>query len=211
LTRIVRGEPVNAVVMAADIRESTTLLRGAPTLRDFAVAVREMIDAAAELVRGEDGFFDKFLGDGFLAYWVSSDYGQEMLELEGDRLGRHLLDAITLGLGMNDVFTSGLIELSRGIHGMGPMGFSVGLEVGEVGFFRVAGEWTIMGMPVVTASRLASAKKNVGSTYIGEAARQLLDSGTSAAKLPTSLHLEHDPVSTKDPGGTLDAYRVVSA
>jgi class 3 adenylate cyclase len=210
LTRMVRSESLTIVVMAADIRESTALLERAGTLQVFATAVREMIDAADSVIRREDGFFDKFLGDGFLAYWAPSDYGQEMLEEEEDRAARHLRDAVTLGVIMNDVLASGVMDLSHGIEGIGPMGFSVGIEVGEAAFFKVAGRWTIMGMPVVRASRMAGAKENVGNTYLGEAANQLLTNGRPGAELPPGWRTERSPVSTKDPGGTLEAYRVVT-
>lgn len=208
LKRLTLGESLTIVVMAADIRESTTLLERARSLQDFAVAVREMINASKEVIGHASGFFDKFLGDGFLAYWIPSDYGLEMFEEEEGRAARHLRDAVTLGITMNDVFASGVMDLSEGIEGIGPMGFSVGIEVGDVGFFRVAEEWTIIGMPVVRASRLAGAKENVASTYLGEAAKQLLDSGRPGSEVPP-FRIERSPVSTENPNGELEAYQVV--
>ena len=56
LDRVIDGEPIQMFVMAADIRESTTLDK-------FVTSVRRGI-------RSSGGWFDKFTGDGFLAYWV---------------------------------------------------------------------------------------------------------------------------------------------
>ena len=63
-----------------------------------------------------------------------------------------------------------------------------------MGFFKVAGEWTVMGMCVVKACPLASAKENIGSTYVGDVAKQLLDSGKPGVRALRPFSPQESPL-----------------
>ena len=70
LDRIVDGEPLQLFVMAADIRESTTLMKEAVRFELFARTMDKFVSAVRRGIGTPGGWFDKFTGDGFLAYWI---------------------------------------------------------------------------------------------------------------------------------------------
>ena len=67
---ILAGEPVQMFVMAADIRNSTSLMKEAIRFERFAFIMDKFVTAVRRGIRGPGGWFDKFTGDGFLAYWI---------------------------------------------------------------------------------------------------------------------------------------------
>ena len=70
LDRVIDGEPFQMFVMAADIRESTTLMKEAVRFERFALVMDKFVTSVRRGIRSSGGWFDKFTGDGFLAYWV---------------------------------------------------------------------------------------------------------------------------------------------
>jgi class 3 adenylate cyclase len=67
------GAMVSMMVVAADIRKSTFLMKEAIDLRAFAEAIGDYFDATEKFIRANHGWLDKFVGDGFLAYWLYDD------------------------------------------------------------------------------------------------------------------------------------------
>lgn len=61
--------PTNLIVLAADIRGSNLLMKEAIDLYEFASTLESFTKTARETIWRHDGLFDKFTGDGFLAYW----------------------------------------------------------------------------------------------------------------------------------------------
>lgn len=204
LRRMIRGEPIRAIVMAADIRESTTLLSQEPTPSDFAAWLSPMMKAARTTVEASGGFFDKFTGDGFLAYWIPRDLAADMWESDSDREAEALLTALGLAVPLNQVFNKGLPMIRDAPTGR-RTGFSIGIEVGDIGLFEIARQWTLLGLCVVKAVRIATSKKNVGATYIGEEAYRVLG---SEHRHHVAFRLTRDELKTTDPSGPLTAYRV---
>jgi hypothetical protein len=112
---------------------------------------------------------------------------------------------VALALSQNQVFNPELPKTAT-VDGGHQTGFSIGIEVGDIGLFEIARQWTLLGTSVVKAFRLATSRKNVGDTYVGANAQALISRrGRSLA----SFHLIHEELETKDPPGRLAAYRVV--
>jgi len=83
------GNPIRVIVLSADIRASTLLMKESMDFRQFAFAFSNLFTIAAEVLRAQRGWFDKFTGDGFLAYWVvderhEADYAGEVRATERD-------------------------------------------------------------------------------------------------------------------------------
>src|SRR5256885_13539626 len=70
LDSVIDGEPIQMFVMAADIRESTTLMKEAVRFERFASVMDRFVTSVRRGIRRSGGWFDKFTGDGFLAYWI---------------------------------------------------------------------------------------------------------------------------------------------
>jgi class 3 adenylate cyclase len=86
---ILAGEPVQMFVMAADIRNSTSLMKEAIRFERFAFIMDKFVTAVRRGIRGPGGWFDKFTGDGFLAYWIvqsaePNEYDEHFVQTAGD-------------------------------------------------------------------------------------------------------------------------------
>src|SRR5438445_12709377 len=68
LDSILTGEPVQMFVMAADIRESTMLMKEAVKFERFAYVMDKFVTSVRQGITRSGGWFDKFTGHGFLAY-----------------------------------------------------------------------------------------------------------------------------------------------
>src|SRR6266498_2619590 len=77
LDAIIDGEPIQMFVMAADIRESTMLMKEAVRFELFARTMDKFVSAVRRGIGTPGGWFDKFTGDGFLAYWVVQSTTEE--------------------------------------------------------------------------------------------------------------------------------------
>ena len=80
LDRVIDGEPIQMFVMAADIRESTTLMKEAVRFERFALVMDKFVTSVRRGIRNSGGWFDKFTGDGFLAYWLVQTASPEVYE-----------------------------------------------------------------------------------------------------------------------------------
>src|SRR5256885_4854130 len=70
LDSVIDGRPIQMFVMAADIRESTTLMKESIRFEQFALVMDKFVSSVRRGIRNSGGWFDKFTGDGFLADWL---------------------------------------------------------------------------------------------------------------------------------------------
>ena len=77
LDAIIDTTPLQMFVMAADIRESTLLMKEAVQFEQFAKIMDKFVSAVRSGIGTPGGWFDKFTGDGFLAYWVVQSASRE--------------------------------------------------------------------------------------------------------------------------------------
>lgn len=136
--------PLRMTVLSADIRKSTFLMQESVSFRKFAQLMGEFIDRTADHIRTHGGWFDKFTGDGFLAYWLHSDdmpdYGECLTVCE--TLLRTFQET-----GM-DIFRKNCRNFPAGA------GLSLGVDAGDAFMVTMAGDLTIVGPPVVGAVRM---------------------------------------------------------
>ena len=168
---IIDNEPLQMFVMAADIRESTTLMKEAVKFELFAKIMDKFVSAVRRGIGKPGGWFDRFTGDGFLAYWVvqqgdEEDYQRRFVEAAGNLAHTaHELIELFHARVLED-FRRNSRNLSDGV------GLSVGLDAGPGFLVEIAGELTIVGPPVVGAVRMVTAavspKDIVANVFLGE-------------------------------------------
>ena len=89
LDAVIDGEPIQMFVMAADIRESTTLMKESVKFERFAAIMDKFVSSVRLGIRRSGGWFDRFTGDGFLAYWIvqsaaPDEYEERFVQTAGD-------------------------------------------------------------------------------------------------------------------------------
>src|SRR5919106_1966463 len=172
LDGIVDTTPLQMFVMAADIRDSTTLMKEAVRFELFAKTMAKFVSAVRRGIGTPGGWFDKFTGDGFLAYWVVQggaddvEYQRRFVEAAGN-LADTANELVQLfGRRVLEDFRRNSRNLSDGV------GLSIGLDAGPGCLVEIAGELTVVGPPVVGAVRMVTAAAGpseiVSNVYLGE-------------------------------------------
>jgi class 3 adenylate cyclase len=167
---IVDGEPLQMFVMAADIRESTMLMKEAVRFQVFARIMDKFVSAVRRGIGTPGGWFDKFTGDGFLAYWIvqqgpAEESQRRFVEAAGN--AAHTANELIqlFGTRVLEDFRRNSRNLSDGV------GLSIGLDAGPGFLVEIADELTAVGPPVVGAVRMVAAAGPgdvVANVYLGE-------------------------------------------
>jgi class 3 adenylate cyclase len=172
LDAIIDHEPIQMFVMAADIRESTMLMKEAVRFELFARTMDKFVSAVRGGIGTPGGWFDKFTGDGFLAYWIvqstpeGKEYQRRFVEAAGNlaHTAHELVDLFHRRV-LED-FRRNSRNLSQGV------GLSMGLDAGPGYLVQIAGELTLVGPPVVGAVRMVTAaakpQEIVANVHLGE-------------------------------------------
>ena len=183
LDSVIDGQPIQMFVMAADIRESTTLMKEAIRFERFATVMDKFVSSVRLGIRRSGGWFDKFTGDGFLAYWIvqsasPDEYEERFVQTAGDitHTAHTLIDLFHRRV-LED-FRANSRNLSAGV------GLSMGLDAGPGHLVRIADELTVVGPPVVGAVRMVTAaslpKEIVANVFLGERLRDGQDAAYEA-------------------------------
>jgi class 3 adenylate cyclase len=171
LDAIIDTTPLQMFVMAADIRESTLLMKEAVRFEQFAKIMDKFVSAVRSGIGTPGGWFDKFTGDGFLAYWVvpstpKDAYQHRFVEAAGNlaHTAHELIELFHRRV-LED-FRRNSRNLSDGV------GLAIGLDAGPGFLVEIAGELTLVGPPVVGAVRMVNAASRpqeiFANVYLGE-------------------------------------------
>ncbi|HUF58446.1 MAG TPA: hypothetical protein VMR89_03025 [Actinomycetota bacterium] len=171
LDAIIDTTPLQVFVMAADIRESTLLMKEAVRFEQFAKIMDKFVSAVRSGIGTPGGWFDKFTGDGFLAYWIApstpkEEYQRRFVEAAGNlaHTAHELIELFHRRV-LED-FRRNSRNLSDGV------GLSIGLDAGPGFLVEIAGELTVVGPPVVGAVRMVNAatrpQEIFANVYLGE-------------------------------------------
>ncbi len=177
LDSVIEGRPIEAFVMAADIRESTTLMKESLKLERFAQVMDKFVSSVRQGIRRSGGWFDKFTGDGFLAYWIvqqgsAQEYEERSVQTTGDIAHTANVLIELFHQRVLEDFRDNSRNLSSGV------GLSIGLDAGPAYLVEIADELTVVGPPVVGAVRMvttAAPKEIIANVYLGRRLREEQD------------------------------------
>lgn len=183
-------ERVESFVMSVDIRRSTDLMLKAREPRQFAEFIALLCKSLRHIVLDNMGVFDKFTGDGILAYFPAFYSGRDAAYRVIRAAEQCHAIFEELYRSHRSCFTSVICDTGLGI----------GIDHGMIQLVRVGEEMTVVGHPVVYACRLSGA--DAGETLLNQGARDKVFGGYSSLcdLLETSLPFKHE--------GEMLAYRV---
>jgi class 3 adenylate cyclase/outer membrane murein-binding lipoprotein Lpp len=180
----------NAFIMSIDIRRSTELMSKARTPQQFANFMTNLCKKLEIAIKNSYGVFDKFTGDGVLAFFP--DF------YSGDDAGYYV---ISVADQCHKIFAEQYRE-SRGsfISVLSDVGLGIGIDYGTSYLVQMAGGLTVVGAPVVYACRMSGAPAS--TTLLNQPGYEKI-----REKFGSSCFFEETEIEIKNEGKTL-AYKV---
>jgi len=179
-----------AFVMSVDIRRSTELMLKARSPEAFAEFITTLCADLMNIITDSYGVFDKFTGDGVLAFFPDFYSGN-------DAAYYAVAAADRCHASFRDHYKQFRRSFSSVLTGIG---LGIGIDYGSVHLVQVAGGLTVVGAPVVYACRLSGAPP--GLTLVNQPAYEVVSENFGATCFidETSIEIKHE-------GGML-AYEV---
>lgn len=159
-----------AIVVSIDIRRSTELMLKARKADLYSDFITELSNKLSHVIIGNYGIFDKFTGDGILAFFPEFYSGEDAI-----------LFALKAAQECHEAFI-GHYEASKDKFSVfiQDVGLGIGVDYGVVTIVNTGAELTVVGRPVVYACRFGGAK--AGETLMNIEAYEILET-----KSPTPL------------------------
>lgn len=155
-------------VLSVDIRRSTELMLKARTPEKFAEFITQLCTEFAQIITNNYGVFDKFTGDGVLAFFPEF--------FAGDDAG---ILALNTALECHSAFQRHYRAKRSSFSSiLTNVGLGIGIDFGKTHLVQMAGGLTVVGVPVVYACRLGNAP--AGCTYLNQPAFEQIVASTGS-------------------------------
>lgn len=177
------------VVISIDIRRSTDLMLKAKSPKQFADFITLLTDQLSEIILDNYGVFDKFTGDGILAFFPKFFSGEQAI-VRALKAAQECHQAFAEHYWKHKNFFNVYIK---------DIGLGIGVDFGEVHLVNKRKELTVVGIPVVYACRLSGA--NAGETLLNLSAfeefKQVYDHSYQAQESTIFIKNEGDALAYK--------------
>jgi class 3 adenylate cyclase len=188
---------VDAIVVVGDLRMSTLVLKEAIQPSVFARFIVGFTEAVRGLANASGGWFDKFTGDGFVAFWIPPKHRP----VPTGKIPEFCRTALSAA----DSLLANLRRNSRNFPA--GAGLSIGIDGGPCELVRVGELVTVVGSPIVGATRMvagASAHQTILNVYLGSALER--DPATLES---AGIRLNRTVVRTKEYPDGQEAFELV--
>lgn len=152
----------NSFVLSIDIRRSTELMLKAKIPELFERFIVELSDKLSQIIIQNYGIFDKFTGDGILAFFPNFFSGEDAGLMA-------LKSAIECHKVFNDHYKS---NRHCFISVLTDIGLGIGVDYGNTYLVKMGGAYTVIGTPVVYACRMSGAQP--GDTLLNQPAFEII-------------------------------------
>jgi class 3 adenylate cyclase len=139
------GDQLGVHVLVGDIRKSTFLMRESISLKRFALITRDFMKAVRATASKNEGWFDKFTGDGFIIYWIYGDTTNQE---------KYISQMLSFSEALLSIFPEVMDEYRKNCTNFpAGSGLSLGIDSGLCTLVNIE-DLNIIGPPVVGASRM---------------------------------------------------------
>jgi class 3 adenylate cyclase len=187
-----KAKNCNTYVLSIDIRRSTELMLKAKKPELFEKFIVNLCDKLVTTILNNYGIFDKFTGDGVLAFFPDFFSGKDSGLL-----------AIKTALECHEIFADHY-KLNRDcfISILKEIGLGIGIDYGPTYLVKMNNSYTVIGSPVVYACRMSGAK--AGDTLLNQNSFHDVFS-----KYRHFFNFHETSIDIKNEGETV-AYKVIS-
>ena len=176
-----KTKSVNTFVLSMDIRQSTELMLLAKTPFDYEEFIVHLCNKLTNTVKENFGIFDKFTGDGILAFFPSFYSGDG----RGGNAIKCAFECVKIFDEVYEIFRSNFDTV------LDNTGLTVGIDCGTAQFVNMNGSYTVIGKPVVYACRLSCAP--AGTVILNNTAYDFI-----AKKYSRYLNFEREVINIKN-------------
>lgn len=157
------GKQEDTVVISIDIRRSTELMLKARTPKLFSEFITGLSFLLSDCIKTNLGIFDKFTGDGILAFFPKFYSGDQAI-----------IRAYKAAEECHKLFTAHYSNSKSSFNVfIKDVGLGIGIDYGNVTLVNTSSELTVVGIPVVYACRFSGA--NAGNTLLNVPAKEELE------------------------------------
>ena len=150
---IMRMSKTDTLVLVADIRRSQDLITYGLSPEYYREQIIGFLDEVKKILRSNYGIYDRFTGDGFIAY-----FNQYVCEQEGCDYYEMTLDACKRIQSFAEQYFQNWSNQIRKIP-VEPIGLSLGIDSGRIDFKDIDGQFFAIGDACVWATRMCNAGK----------------------------------------------------
>jgi class 3 adenylate cyclase len=141
------GDQLGVHVLVGDIRKSTFLMKESISLKRFALITRDFMKAVRDTASKNEGWFDKFTGDGFIIYWIYGDDRNQQ---------KYISQMLSFSEALLSIFPEVMNEYRKNCTNFpAGTGLSLGVDSGLCTLVNIE-DLNIIGPPVVGASRMVA-------------------------------------------------------
>lgn len=182
LKNFLDNETKKSCVISIDIRRSTELMLKASSHDNYAKFISGLSEKLKSIVINNYGVFDKFTGDGILAYFPDF-YSSE------DSILKCILTAKECHSAFHEYYTANRALFNVVVK----TGLGIGIDYGDIKLVRINNEQTIVGIPVVYACRLSNAP--YGHTFLNQKVFDILKNSKYEVKFKeTEIDLKNEGI-----------------
>ncbi len=183
----------DAFVISVDIRRSTELMLTAVSSELYAEFITTLTEKLSDCITDNFGIFEKFTGDGVLAFFPDFYSGDDAL-LFALRTSAQCHKVFIDHFGLYNEYFS--VDIAQ-------TGLGIGIDTGRISLTTINGDLSIVGTPVVYACRYSAAP--AGKTFLTERAYiQAKDvPGSGLQFSPVTVEIKHE--------GNAPAYEIISS
>lgn len=184
------GRTCDTVVVSIDIRRSTELMLKARKPELFSKFITELSRKLSENIISNYGIFDKFTGDGILAFFPKFYSGNEAI-----------IRALKASEECHEIFNTHYHNSKDCFNVfINDVGLGIGIDYGNVTLVNTSNELTVVGIPVVYACRMSGAK--AGDTILNQPAKEEIErlSSNQVKFTDTTIQIKNE--------GTAEVYKV---
>ncbi len=141
------GDQLGIHVLVGDIRKSTLLMKESISLKRFALITRDFMKAVRDTASKNEGWFDKFTGDGFIIYWIYGDDRNQQ---------KYISQMLSFSEALLSIFPEIMNQYRKNCTNFpAGTGLSLGVDSGLCTLVNIE-DLNIIGPPVVGASRMVA-------------------------------------------------------
>lgn len=182
LKNFMDNETKKSCVISIDIRRSTELMLKASSHDNYAKFISGLSEKLKSIVINNYGIFDKFTGDGILAYFPDFYSGK-------DSILKCILTAKECHSAFDEYYTANRDLFNIVVK----TGLGIGIDYGDTKLVRINNEQTIVGIPVVYACRLSNAP--YGHTFLNQKVFDILKNSKYEVKVKeTEIDLKNEGI-----------------